>query len=56
MKIRLDDGDDPCRKYRWLSSRDLPNGTRSYSWVHVTGDTTKKRAFITEGPLIVQSP
>lgn len=23
----------------------------SYSWVHVTGDTTKKRAFLTEGPL-----
>ena len=51
MKIRLDDGDSPGRKYRWLSSRDLPNGTRSYSWIHVTGDTTKKRAFITEGPL-----
>ena len=51
MKIRLDDADKPSRKYRWLSSRDLPNGTRSYSWVHVTGDTTQKRAFLTEGPL-----
>lgn len=51
MKIRLDDADKPSRKYRWLSSRDLPNGTRSYSYVHVTGDTTKKRAFLTEGPL-----
>ena len=51
MKIRLDDANKPNRKYRWLSSRDLPNGTRSYSWVHVTGDTTKKRAFLTEGPL-----
>lgn len=51
MKIRLDDADKPNRKYRWLSSRHLPNGTRSYSWVHVTGDTTKKRAFLTEGPL-----
>ncbi len=51
MKIRLDDADKPNRKYRWLSSRDLPNGTRSYSYIHVTGDTTQKRAFLTEGPL-----
>ncbi len=51
MKIRLDDADNPSRKYRWLSSRDLPNGTRSYSYIHVTGDTTQKRAFLTEGPL-----
>ncbi len=53
MKIRLDDAGAPDRKYRWLSSRDksLANGTRSYSWVHVTGDTTRKRAFLTEGPL-----
>ena len=51
MKIRLDDADKPSRKYRWLSSRDRPNGTRSYSWIHVTGDTTQKRAFLTEGPL-----
>lgn len=51
LKVRLDATDDPGRKYRWLSSRDLPGGTRSYSWVHVTGDTSKKRAFLTEGPL-----
>lgn len=51
LKIRLDDADDPGRKYRWLSSRGLPGGARSYSWVHVTGDTSKKRAFLTEGPL-----
>lgn len=50
LKIRLDDG-APNRKYRWLSSRGMPSGTRSYSWVHVTGDVTKKRAFLTEGPL-----
>jgi DNA primase len=48
LKIRLDDDDDD-RKYRWLSSRDMTNGTRSYSWVHVTGDTTSKRAYLTEG-------
>lgn len=51
LKIRLDDATQPNRKYRWLSSRSLPNGTRSYSWIHVTGDKTKKRAFLTEGPL-----
>lgn len=27
------------------------NGTRSYSWIHVTGDTTQKCAYLTEGPL-----
>lgn len=51
MKIRLDQEETPARKYRWLSSRSLPNGTRSYSWVHITGDTSSKRAFLTEGPL-----
>ncbi len=50
LKIRLDDS-ATNRKYRWLSSRDLPNGTRSFSWVHVTGNTQSKRAFVTEGPL-----
>ena len=50
MKIRLDEG-APGRKYRWLSSRNAPNGTRSYSWTHVTGNTASKRAYITEGPL-----
>ena len=51
MKIRLDD--DAARKYRWLSSRlsRMENGARSYSWIHVTGDTTQKRAYLTEGPL-----
>ena len=51
MKIRLDD--DAARKYRWLSSRSsrMENGTRSYSWIHITGDTTQKRAYLTEGPL-----
>ena len=51
LKVRLDDADSPNRKYRWLSSRSLPNGTRSYSWVHVTGGRSRKRAFLTEGPL-----
>ena len=53
LKIRLDDADEPNRKYRWLSSRGrtMQNGTRSYSWIHITGDRTRKRAFLTEGPL-----
>ncbi len=51
LKIRLDDEDNPDRKYRWLSSRGQTNGTRSYSWVHVTGNTQSKRAYLTEGPL-----
>lgn len=51
MKIRLDQEEQPERKYRWLSSRNMPGGTRSYSWVHITGDTGSKRAFLTEGPL-----
>ena len=50
LKIRLDDGADG-RKYRWFSSRGLPDGTRSYSWIHVTGNTAGKRAYLTEGPL-----
>ena len=49
LKIRKDDEDGG--KYRWLSSRDMPHGTRSYSWVHVTGNIHSKRAFLTEGPL-----
>ena len=48
MKIRLDG--DAARKYRWLSSRAsrMENGTRSYSWIHVTGDTMQKRAYLTD--------
>ena len=52
MKIRLDDGSrrentagcpaDQCR---------MDNGTRSYSWMHVTGSIASKRAYLTEGPL-----
>ena len=53
LKIRLDEESNPGRKYRWLSSRDrhFENGTRSCSWIHVTGDRSQKRAFLTEGPL-----
>ena len=49
LKIRLDDENN--KKYRWLSSRNMPHGTRSYSWIHVTGNAQSKRAYITEGPL-----
>ena len=51
LKIRLNDDDYPDRKYRWFSSRGLPHGTRSYSWIHVTGNVQSKRAYLTEGPL-----
>lgn len=51
LKIRLDEESEPGRKYRWLSSRGMTNGTRSYSWVHITGNIHSKRAFLTEGPL-----
>ena len=53
LKIRLDDETRSGRKYRWLSSRDrhFENGTRSYSWIHVTGNRSRERAFLTEGPL-----
>jgi DNA primase len=51
LKIRLDDESAPNRKYRWFSSRDMAGGTRSRSWIHITGDTAKKRAYLTEGPL-----
>jgi hypothetical protein len=57
LQVRLDDegigaaagGDN--RKYRWFSSRYKENGAKSGAWVHVTGDTTAKLAYITEGPL-----
>lgn len=51
LKIRLDDTANPKRKYRWFSSRHRENGTRSFSYIHVTGDVTRKKACITEGPL-----
>ena len=38
LQIRLDDETKPDRKYRWLSSRGKAHGTRSYSYIHVTGN------------------
>ena len=52
LQIRLDDTSKG--KYRWLSSNPeygYENGTPACSWVHVTGDTTKDTACITEGGL-----
>lgn len=51
LQIRLDDADQPNRKYRWFSSRNLPHGTRSYSWIHITGNVQSKRTYLTEGAL-----
>lgn len=59
LQIRLDDTSNG--KYRWVSSNPeyktkdgqqvFENGTRAFSWVHVTGDTTKTTICITEGGL-----
>ena len=57
LQVRLDDeGMEPGaggnnRRYRWLSSRYKENGTKSSTWIHVTGDTSSKVAYLTEGPL-----
>ena len=45
----MDDATD--RKYRWISSRDLPDGTASETWCHVVGDISEDFPIITEGPL-----
>ena len=51
LQIRLDDETKPDRKYRWLSSRGKAHGTRSYSYIHVTGNIHAKTAYLTEGGL-----
>ena len=51
MQVRLDDENNPERKYRWLSSRTRNFGTRSLSWIHVTGNIHAKTAYLTEGGL-----
>lgn len=49
LQIRLDDETKPDRKYRWLSSRGKAHGTRSYSYIHVTGNIHARTAYLTEG-------
>lgn len=52
LQIRLDDTSQG--KYRWLSSNPeygYENGTAACSWVHVTGDTARDTACVTEGSL-----
>ena len=58
MQIRLNEEDLKFgadgkreRKYRWFSSRGLPNGTKSGSFLHITGDLNRKEAYLTEGGL-----
>lgn len=51
LQIRLDDEIKPERKYRWLSSRSMAHGTRSRSYIHVTGNIHAKTAYLTEGGL-----
>lgn len=49
LQIRLDDTSE--RKYRWISSRGLNDGTASETWCHVSGDIGEECPIITEGPL-----
>ncbi len=49
IQVRLDRAEK--RKYRWISSADLENGAPARGWVHVTGDTSRRTACITEGAL-----
>lgn len=51
LQIRLDDEINPARKYRWLSSRGMAHGTRSRSYIHVTGNLSARTAYLTEGGL-----
>lgn len=51
LQIRLDDECNPVRKYRWLSSRGMAHGTRSRSYIHVTGNIHATTAYLTEGGL-----
>lgn len=38
-------------KFRWFSTRDFNEGTKTQSWVHVVGDTTATEACLTEGAM-----
>ena len=49
LQIRLDESSD--RKYRWISSRDMTDGTASETWCHFVGDPAADCPIITEGPL-----
>ena len=51
LQVRLDDETKPERKYRWLSSRGMSHGTRSRSYLHVTGNHNAKTVYLTEGAL-----
>ncbi|MDL2288130.1 DUF3854 domain-containing protein [Oscillospiraceae bacterium OttesenSCG-928-F05] len=50
-QIRLDNPEKAGRKFRLFSSRYKLNGTRSYPYFHVTGNTSQTEAFLTEGPM-----
>lgn len=56
LQIRLDDETKPDRKYRWLSSRGKAHGTRSRSYIHVTGNIHARTAYLTEGGLKAMWP
>ena len=48
MQVRRDNVEK--RKYRWVSSKDLPGGHGAEGWVHIAGQPSE-RVILTEGPL-----
>ena len=48
LKVRLDDETE--RKYRWISTAELPEGTASEAYCHIAGSVTESM-FLTEGEL-----
>lgn len=51
LQIRLDDADNPKRKFRALSSGFVAGGYDSKNYLHVTGNINSRTAYFVEGPL-----
>ncbi len=50
MRLDIPEGSRE-NKFRWFSTRDFNEGTKTKSWVHVVGDTTATEACLTEGAM-----
>lgn len=50
MRLDIPEGSKE-NKFRWFSTRDFNEGTKTRSWVHVVGDTTSMEACLTEGAM-----
>lgn len=48
LQIRLDNADR--RKFRWLASKDYPDGCGAKGWVHIAGHVAETM-LLTEGPM-----